>query len=142
MGLDLLDHERPGAARHRDRRRSRLRARLRRRLLFHARRGLRFGVNRSRALNGLGTNAYSLYLVHYDFVVWLQYALLGSTLFAVIKGALVFAGTLVLSLITLVVVQHVPFAGRLFGMTPGAVDETRRGYARRIFARIRQFVSQ
>lgn len=103
---------------------------------------LRFGVNRSRALNGLGTNAYSLYLVHYDFVVWLQYALVGSTLFAVIKGALVFAGTLVLSWITLVVVQRVPFAAPLFGLTPEALKKLNVRKPAELYAWLRQFVSQ
>jgi len=35
--------------------------------------------------------------VHYVFVVWLQYALLGATLPAAAKGVLVFAGALLLS---------------------------------------------
>jgi peptidoglycan/LPS O-acetylase OafA/YrhL len=103
---------------------------------------LRFGVNRSRALNGLGSNAYSLYLVHYDFTVWLQYALVGSTLFAVIKGALVFAGTLVLSWITLVVVQRIPFAARLFGVLPQAATKLRVRKPAELYAWLRQFVSQ
>jgi hypothetical protein len=47
----------------------------------------------------LSANAYGMYLVHYVFVVWLQYALLGSPLFAVIKAGLVFGGTLILSLV-------------------------------------------
>jgi peptidoglycan/LPS O-acetylase OafA/YrhL len=103
---------------------------------------LRFGVNRSRGLNGLGTHAYSLYLVHYDFVVWLQYALLGSTLFAVIKGALVFAGTLVLSWITLLVVQRIPYVARLFGVAPEALLKLNVRKPAELYARLRQFVSQ
>ena len=39
----------------------------------------------------LSANAYSLYLLHYGFVVWLQYALLPFALFAVMKGAIVFS---------------------------------------------------
>ena len=58
---------------------------------------LRFGLRRSRARAYLSANAYSLYLVHYVFVVWLQYALLGSALFAVIKGPIVFSVTLAIS---------------------------------------------
>jgi surface polysaccharide O-acyltransferase-like enzyme len=110
--------------------------------LFMLAASLRFGVNRSRALNGLGSNAYSLYLVHYDFTVWLQYALVGSTLFAVIKGALVFAGTLVLSWITLVVVQRIPFAARLFGVLPQAATKLRVRKPAELYAWLRQFVSQ
>ena len=61
---------------------------------------LRFGTTPSSGLDSLSTNAYSLYLVHYDFVVWLQYALLGTALFALIKGVIVFCGTLILSWLT------------------------------------------
>jgi len=58
---------------------------------------LRFGTKRSRIFESLAVNAYSLYLVHYVFAVWLQYALLGITIFVVIKGAIVFGVTTVLS---------------------------------------------
>jgi surface polysaccharide O-acyltransferase-like enzyme len=58
---------------------------------------LHFATRHSRLLDSLSANAHGLYLVHYNFVVWLQYALLGTALFAVIKAAAVFGGTLVLS---------------------------------------------
>ncbi|HET8920736.1 MAG TPA: acyltransferase [Xanthobacteraceae bacterium] len=58
---------------------------------------LRFGSARSALTDSLSENAYAIYLVHYVFVVWLQYALLGSTLPAAVKGVLVFASTLLLS---------------------------------------------
>lgn len=58
---------------------------------------LRFSRMHSRILDSLSANAYSMYLVHYVFVVWLQYALLPSDLAAPVKAAIVFAGTLVLS---------------------------------------------
>jgi surface polysaccharide O-acyltransferase-like enzyme len=48
-------------------------------------------------LDSLSANAYTMYLVHYVFVVWLQYALLGSDLPAISKAAVVFTGTFVLS---------------------------------------------
>ena len=79
---------------------------------------LRFLTKRSAALNSLSVNAFSLYLVHYDFVVWLQYALLGWSLFALIKGAIVFGATLILSWITVVSAQYVPFAKRLIAVPP------------------------
>jgi hypothetical protein len=59
---------------------------------------LRFLHERRPAFDILSANAYGLYLVHYGFAVWLQYALLNAPLFAVVKGALVFCGTLGLSL--------------------------------------------
>ena len=59
---------------------------------------LRFtAARRSALLETLSSNAYGLYPVHYTFVVWLQYALLTAALFAVVKAAVVFGGTLVLA---------------------------------------------
>jgi surface polysaccharide O-acyltransferase-like enzyme len=51
----------------------------------------------SRVLESLSSNAYRIYLVHYVFVVWLQYALLAIAFNAVGKAAIVFAGALALS---------------------------------------------
>jgi glucans biosynthesis protein C len=56
-----------------------------------------FASIRSRVLDSLSRNAYGIYLIHYVFVVWLQYALLNAPLFAFAKAAIVFGGTLVLS---------------------------------------------
>jgi hypothetical protein len=58
---------------------------------------LRFSRMRSRILDSLSANAYGMYLVHYVFVVWLQYALLPFDLAAPVKAVLVFAGTFALS---------------------------------------------
>jgi surface polysaccharide O-acyltransferase-like enzyme len=52
---------------------------------------LRFLNFRDRILDGLSANAYSIYLLHYVAVVWLQYALLAVALSAVAKGMIVFA---------------------------------------------------
>ncbi|MBV8698877.1 acyltransferase family protein [Bradyrhizobium sp.] len=52
---------------------------------------LRFLNRRDRILDSLSANAYSIYLLHYVAVVWLQYALLAVALSAVAKGAIVFA---------------------------------------------------
>jgi glucan biosynthesis protein C len=76
---------------------------------------LRFAAKPSRLLDGLSANAYGLYLVHYNFVVWLQYALLTAALFAVVKAALVFAGTLALSAMTILAVRRIPFGAQLIG---------------------------
>jgi surface polysaccharide O-acyltransferase-like enzyme len=83
--------------------------------------GLQFATKYSRLLDSLSTNAYGHYLVHYDFVVWLQYALLGTALFAVIKAAIVFGGTLVLSWIAALAVQRIPFGAQLIGVPRRAV---------------------
>jgi hypothetical protein len=58
---------------------------------------LRFAAERTRILDSLSVNAYSMYLLHYIFVVWLQFALLPASLPAIGKAAIVFTGTLALS---------------------------------------------
>ncbi len=104
---------------------------------------LRFGAKRSPAFASLSANAYSLYLVHYDFVVWLQYALLASALLAVVKGAIVFAATLILSWITTRAIQRIPFGARLIGATPVAIAIPNfRLRSAELYARLREFVSQ
>jgi hypothetical protein len=72
---------------------------------------LRFAAERARILDSLSVNAYSMYLLHYGFVVWLQYALLPADLFAVGKAALVFGGTLALSWALAVALGNVAWAG-------------------------------
>ena len=47
--------------------------------------------------DSLQDNAYGMYLIHYAFVSWLQYALLKAHFPAIAKGAVVFLGTVVLS---------------------------------------------
>jgi glucans biosynthesis protein C len=105
---------------------------------------LRFAARRSPILASLSVNAYSLYLLHYDFVVWLQYALLTSALYAVVKGAIVFGGTVALSWITALALQRTPLGARLMGMTPPTVvaSKPRVASAAGLYARLRQFVSQ
>ena len=76
---------------------------------------LRFGAERSRILGALAANAYALYLLHYAFVVWLQYGLLATPLPAVIKAAIVFSLTLLFTWITTTAVQRNPLGARLIG---------------------------
>jgi hypothetical protein len=58
---------------------------------------LRFSRINLKVLDSLSANAYAMYLVHYVFVVWLQYALLGSNLFPIAKFAIVLGCSLILS---------------------------------------------
>lgn len=58
---------------------------------------LRLMQRRHPVLDSLSVNAYGIYLVHYIFVVWLQYSMLGVALGAIAKAAIVFAGALALS---------------------------------------------
>jgi peptidoglycan/LPS O-acetylase OafA/YrhL len=52
---------------------------------------------RSALADGLSTNAYGIYLTHYPFVLWLQYALLDTRLNAAAKAAFVLVVALALS---------------------------------------------
>jgi hypothetical protein len=76
---------------------------------------LRFAARRLPSLAGLSNGAYGMYLVHYLFVVWLQFALLGIALPAVIKGAVVFGCTLFLSWWTVAALRRLPSAGQVIG---------------------------
>lgn len=58
---------------------------------------VRFARERVRAFDSLSANAYGMYLVHYPFAVWLQYALLDASLPAFGKAAIVLGGTLIMS---------------------------------------------
>ena len=76
---------------------------------------LRFAARRLPSLDGLSASAYGMYLVHYLFVVWLQFALLGMVLPAVIKGAVVFGCTLFLSWWTVAALRRLPPVGHVIG---------------------------
>jgi hypothetical protein len=76
---------------------------------------LRFAGRRIPALDVLTRDAYGIYLVHYVFVIWLQYALLAAGLLAVVKGAIVFGGTLLLSWGTIAAVRRIPPAAQVIG---------------------------
>lgn len=58
---------------------------------------VRFANRHIRMLDALSEQTYGMYLVHYLFCVWLQFALLGFAVLAIIKAAIVFFGTLLLS---------------------------------------------
>jgi hypothetical protein len=79
---------------------------------------LRLGNKRIAMLEPLWDNAYGMYLVHYVFVTWLQYLLLGIAIFAVAKGLMVFAATLVLSWAATVAIRSTAAAARLIGSGP------------------------
>jgi hypothetical protein len=60
-----------------------------------------------------------MYLLHYIFVVWLQYALLELPLLAIAKATIVLGGTLVLAWAATAALRLVPFGPRLIGEEPG-----------------------
>ncbi len=76
---------------------------------------IRFFTRRSRMMDSLARNAFGMYLFHYVFVVWLQYVLLGTALFAVVKAAIVFAGTAILAWGLSRAMRIVPFWNRIMG---------------------------
>lgn len=86
---------------------------------------VRFGARRSRLLAGLSENAYGMYLVHYVFVVWLQYAMLDAALPAVVKAAFVFGVTLILSWVTTAAMCRIPLCARLIGAERLALAKVR-----------------
>ena len=61
----------------------------------------------------LRDNAYGVYLVHYVFVLWLQYLLLGAPLSSVEKAALVFTGTLIMNWGVTVAIRRIPAVARI-----------------------------
>ncbi len=69
---------------------------------------LRFVHTRHAWADNLSDNAYGIYLVHYPFVVWSQYALLGSSLPATTKALVVFGVSLGLGWGTSVVLRSIP----------------------------------
>ncbi len=66
-------------------------------------------------LGSLSRNAYGMYLVHYLFVVWLQYAFLPVELPAIVKAAAVFAATVVLSWTTTAALARMPALALIIG---------------------------
>jgi acyltransferase-like protein len=85
---------------------------------------LRFANRRIPMLELLNDNAYGMYLIHYVFVIWLQYMLLGAAIFAVVKGVTVFAGTVVLSWAATAAIRCIPAAARVIGTDARIVPRT------------------
>jgi surface polysaccharide O-acyltransferase-like enzyme len=78
---------------------------------------LRFAAARRPMFESLSEHAYGIYFVHYPFVLWLQYLLLGVSLVAIAKAGVVFAGAMILSWATTVAICRVPLGARVMGGT-------------------------
>jgi hypothetical protein len=76
---------------------------------------LRFGTGRSNLMNSLSVNAFGMYLLHYPFAVWLQYAVLDWDVTAVVKAGIVFGGTVCLAWGTTNALRRIPFGAPLIG---------------------------
>jgi surface polysaccharide O-acyltransferase-like enzyme len=74
---------------------------------------LKFAATPSPVLGRISVNAYPIYLVHYLFVIWLQYLLLGADWFALVKAALVFGGTLLMSWAVAALLSSIPIGALL-----------------------------
>jgi hypothetical protein len=74
---------------------------------------VRFSKKANTLGNSLRDNAYGMYLIHYAFVTWLQYALLKTELPALAKGFVVFGGTLALSWMATVALRRIPAVARV-----------------------------
>jgi peptidoglycan/LPS O-acetylase OafA/YrhL len=74
---------------------------------------LRFVKSRSAIFDSLSANSYAIYLVHYMFVSWLQYALLPASLPGYAKFAIVCGGALGLSWATSAALRRISAVARI-----------------------------
>jgi peptidoglycan/LPS O-acetylase OafA/YrhL len=66
-----------------------------------------------RLLDAMQPSAYGIYLLHYVFIIWLQYAVYDPPFPAVVKFAIVFAGTLSMSWALTVLLRKIPVVARM-----------------------------
>ncbi len=66
-----------------------------------------------RLLDAMRPSAYGIFLLHYIFIIWLQYAVFDPPLSAFAKFAIVFAGTLAGSWGTVVLLRKIAVVGRM-----------------------------
>jgi len=74
---------------------------------------LRFAKSPLRLLDAIRPSAYGIFLVHYIFIIWLQYAIYQPALPAFVKFAIVFAGTLSMSWGLIVLLRKIPIVARM-----------------------------
>lgn len=74
---------------------------------------VRFATRRFWIFDSLSDNEYGMYLIHYMFVSWLQFAILGLAMPALAKGSMVFAGTLLLSWGASAALRSIPSVRRI-----------------------------
>ncbi len=64
-------------------------------------------------LDAMRPNAYGIFLTHYIFIIWLQYAVYELALSPFLKFAIVFAGTLAGSWAVTAMLRKIPVVGRM-----------------------------
>jgi Acyltransferase family len=74
---------------------------------------LRFAPGNWRLMDALRPSAYGIFLTHYVFIIWLQYAVYDLPWHAGVKAVTVFAGTLVLSWALTVLLRRIPLVARM-----------------------------
>jgi surface polysaccharide O-acyltransferase-like enzyme len=74
---------------------------------------LRFAKGNWSIMDALRPSAYGIFLVHYIFIIWLQYVLYDYSLPAGVKAAIVFAGTLAMSWALVAALRKIPFVARM-----------------------------
>lgn len=74
---------------------------------------LRFAKQRVRLFDSLSENSYGIYVVHWVFVTWLQYAFLENGLAPLVKAMAVFAGALTLSWALVAAVRRIPAVAKV-----------------------------
>jgi surface polysaccharide O-acyltransferase-like enzyme len=72
-----------------------------------------FANSRWRLLDAVQPSAYGIYLLHYIFIIWLQYALYDEPFSAFVKFAIVFAGTLSMSWAVTLMLRKIPLVARM-----------------------------
>lgn len=74
---------------------------------------VRFASSGARVLDAMCPQAYGIFLTHYIFVIWLQYAVYDYSWPAVVKAAVVFAAALSLSWGLTALLRKIPFVARM-----------------------------
>jgi hypothetical protein len=74
---------------------------------------VRFAQSRLTFLDALRPSAYGIFLVHYIFIIYLQYAVYDPPLSAFVKFAIVFTGALSLSWATTLLLRKIPIVRRM-----------------------------
>ncbi|MFL6790479.1 MAG: acyltransferase family protein [Bradyrhizobium sp.] len=64
-------------------------------------------------LDAMQPSAYGIYLLHYVFIIWLQYVVYEASFAAGVKAAIVFVGTLSGSWALTVLLRKIPFVARM-----------------------------
>jgi hypothetical protein len=74
---------------------------------------IRFAKRRVRIFDSLSENSYGIYIVHWVFITWLQYVLLGIGLAPFVKGIVAFVGTFVLSWALVATIRRIPAVAKV-----------------------------